>query len=53
MKPELLKTIFYAIALAMGIAVIVLSILNTLTVSTGMILIGFGLAVLGLAGLQK
>ena len=53
MKPNLLKTIFYAVALAMGVAVIVLSILNTLSPSTGMLLLGLGVAVLGLAGLQS
>jgi hypothetical protein len=53
MKPDLLKTILYALALAMGIAVIVLSILNTLTASTGMLLLGPGMAALSIAGLQK
>jgi len=53
MKPDLQKAIFYAVALAMGIAVIVLTILNTLSVSTGMLLLGLGIALLGIAGLQK
>ena len=53
MKPDLLKTILYALALAMGIAVIMVSILNTLTASTGMLLLGPGMAALSIAGLQK
>jgi VIT1/CCC1 family predicted Fe2+/Mn2+ transporter len=53
MEPKLLKTIFNAIALAMGVAVIVLTILNTLSASTGWVLLGLAVAALGLAGLQK
>jgi hypothetical protein len=53
MEPKLLKTVLYAIALAMGVAVIVLSILNTLSMPTGMSLLGLAVAALGLAGLQK
>ena len=41
------------IALAMGIAVVVLSTLKTLDVSTGVSMLGFGLAALALANLQQ
>ena len=53
MKTNLPKTILYAIALAMGIAVIVLSILRTLTPVTGMFLLGMGITALSIAGLQN
>jgi hypothetical protein len=48
-----LKTVFKAVGLALGVAVVVLSILNTLTPDTGMILLGLGLASLGIASLQE
>jgi hypothetical protein len=48
-----LNTIFKAIGLALGVAVVVLSILETLAPSTGMILLGLGLAALGIANLQS
>lgn len=42
-----------AIALAMGVAVIVLSILGTLTAEAAFPLLGIGLAALALEALQK
>jgi hypothetical protein len=53
MNKNLLKTIFNGIALAMGIAVVVLNIVNPLTLTGATSLLGLGLAALGLAGLQK
>ena len=53
MKSNLPKTILQAIALAMGVAVIVMSILRTLTPVTGMFLLGIGVTALGIAGLQN
>jgi hypothetical protein len=47
------KTIFKAVAVAMGIAVIVLSIVNTLLPSTGLLLLGMGVAALGIASLPN
>ncbi len=41
------------VALAMGVAVIVLNILGTLTVSSAIPLLGVGLAALALASLQS
>ena len=53
MNKNLLKTIFYGVAMAMGIAVVVLSIVNPLSVSGSTSLLGIGVAALGIAGLQK
>jgi hypothetical protein len=53
MNKSLLKTIFYAIAVAMGIAVVVLNIVNPLTLLGTTSLLGIGVAALGVAGLQK
>jgi hypothetical protein len=53
MKNKLVDTIFKAIAVAMGIAVIVLSILGTLVPATADLLLGIGLAALAIASLQK
>lgn len=41
------------IAIAMGVAVVVLNFLGTLTAETGFGLLGIGLAALGIAALQK
>lgn len=48
-----INTIFKAVAIAMGIAVIVLSILNTLSPSAGMLLLGLGVSVLGVASFKN
>ena len=53
MKSNLPKTILQAIALSMGVAVIVMSILRTLTPVTGMFLLGIGVTALSIAGLQN
>ncbi len=53
MERSLLKTIYYGLAVAMGVAVIVLSIVGTMTAANMGILLGVGVAVLGVAGLQK
>jgi len=53
MNKNLLDTIFKAVALGMGVAVIVLNILGSLTVDTAVTLLGIGLTALAIAGLQK
>jgi hypothetical protein len=53
MNKNLLKTVFYGLAVAMGVAVIVLNIVNPLTLAGATTLLGFGVAALGMAGLQK
>ena len=53
MNKNLLKTIFYGIAVAMGIAVVVLNIVNPLTLAGATSLLGIGVLALGIAGLQK
>jgi hypothetical protein len=41
------------VAMAMGVAVIVLGTLNTLEVQTGIVMLGFGLTALALASFQN
>jgi len=53
MNKNLLDTIFKAVALGMGVAVIVLNILGSLSVDTAVTLLGIGLTALAMAGLQK
>jgi hypothetical protein len=53
MDKNLLKTIFNGVALAMGIAIIVLNIVNPLSLTGATSLLGIGVAALGMAGLQK
>jgi hypothetical protein len=53
MNKDLLGTIFNGVALAMGVAVVVLNIVNPLTLTNATMLLGIGVAALGLAGLQK
>ena len=53
MNKNLLKTIFYGLALAMGVAVIVLNIVNPPTLTSTTTMLGMGVAALGIAGLQK
>jgi hypothetical protein len=53
MKTNLVRLVCYAVALGMGVAVVVINILGNLTTSTAFSLLGIGVAVLGLAGLQK
>ncbi|MGE5463086.1 MAG: hypothetical protein ACM3PS_07015 [Syntrophothermus sp.] len=53
MNNNLLRTIFNGIALAMGVAIVVLNIVNPPTLTAATSMLGIGLAALGLAGLQK
>ena len=53
MNKDLLGTIFNGVALAMGVAVVVLNIVNPLTLTNATMLLGIAVAALGLAGLQK
>ena len=53
MNKNLLDTIFKAVALGMGVAVIVLNTLGALTVDTAITLLGIGLTTLAIAGFQK
>ena len=53
MFKNLLDTIYKGIALAMGVAVIVLNTLGSLSAGSAFTLLGIGLAALALAALQK
>ena len=53
MNKNLLDTIFKAVALGMGVAVIVLNTLGTLSINTAVTLLSIGLTALAMAGLQK
>jgi hypothetical protein len=53
MYKNLLDTIYKGIALAMGVAVIVLNTLGGLSAGPAFTLLGIGLAALALAGMQK
>ena len=53
MNKTLFDTIFKAVALGMGVAVIVLNTLGTLTINTAITLLSIGLTALAMAGLQK
>jgi len=53
MSKNLFETICKAVALGMGVVVIVLNTLGSLTAITGVTLLSFGLTALALAGLQK
>ena len=53
MNKNLFETICKAVALGMGVAVIVLNILGVLSVNLGMLLLGMGLTALALSGLQN
>lgn len=50
---EINSTILKAVALAMGVAVVVLSRLGSLDVNTAVTLLGIGLACAGVAMLEK
>lgn len=50
---EIIDLVFKAVALAMGIAVVVLSVLNKLEAETGIVLLGIGLACVGISLLNK
>lgn len=53
MNKNLLEIIFEGMAVAMGIAVLVLNILGALTMTTGMSLLGIGLTALAVASLSR
>ena len=53
MNKDLLDTIFKAVALALGVAVITLNNLDSLTIDTAVTLLGIGLTCLAIASLQK
>ena len=53
MKNNIVETVLKAVALGMGVAVIVLNTLGELDTNTAMTLLGLGLSALALAGLQK
>ena len=53
MNKNLLKTILNDIAVAMGIAVVVMNILGALAGSAAFNLLGLGLAAVAIAALQK
>jgi len=53
MNKNLLGTVFNGVALAMGVAVVVLNIINPLTLTGATTLLGIGVAALGMSGLQK
>ena len=46
---EIMEIVPKAVAMAMGIAVTVLTILNTLDVQAGMVMLGIGLACVGIS----
>ena len=53
MNKNLFDTISNGVALAMGVAVIVLNLLGTLDVNGAITMLGIGLAALAIARLQK
>lgn len=53
MNRNLLTTILKAVALGMGVVVIVLNVLGTLTMETAISMLSIGLTALALAALQK
>ena len=53
MNKNLLRIIFDGVAMAMGVAVDVLSIVNPLSMTGATSLLGIGVAALSIAGLQK
>ena len=50
---EILHTVFSAVCLAMGVAVVVLSVMKKIDMQTAIIMLGIGLACGGLGMLQK
>ena len=53
MDKNLLRTIFNGVAMALGVAVVVLNIVNPLSMTGATSLLGIGVAALSTAGLQK
>ena len=52
METNIVNTVLKAVALAMGVVVLVLNILGTLEINTAMTLLGLGLSALALVALQ-
>jgi hypothetical protein len=52
-KMKNLNVVFNGIAVAMGIAIIVLNIVNPLSLASTTTLLGIGIAALGIANLRK
>lgn len=50
---EIVNTVFKAVTLAMGVAVVVLSCLGALEAQTAVLLLGIGLACAGISMLEK
>ena len=50
---KMMDLVFRAVGLAMGVAVVVLSILGSISPETAVLLLGIGLASLGIAALDK
>ena len=50
---EIISTVFKALTLAMGVAVVVLSCLGSLEPQTAVTLLGIGLAFVGISMLEK
>lgn len=53
MNKNLLQTIFSGVALAMGVAIVVLNIVNPPTLTSATSMLGIGVAALGMANLRK
>jgi hypothetical protein len=53
MNKNLSATVLNGLALAMGVAIVVLNIVNPPTLASATSMLGIGIAALGLAGLQK
>ena len=53
MYKNITKIALRGIALAMGVAVIVLGMLNTMDIKSGLSMLGFGLTALALASFQE
>jgi hypothetical protein len=52
-RQEIVQLVLKAVALAMGVASVVLSLLHTTPVETNVMLLGIGLFALGLAALNQ
>ena len=52
-RSEIVQLVLKAVAMAMGVASVVLSILGTVPVETNVMLLGMGLFALGLAALDR
>lgn len=50
---EIVDLIFKAVALAMGVAVVVLSVLNKLAVESGILLLGIGMTCTGISSFNR